>query len=413
MKGRNPACRILPSLGPESPASPQPLNCTALALTSLFMTANVMPRWKHPSPMAGSSAPQTPKSGTRVSTVLKGLKWMWRKDAPLLVNMTPSWHKLSWMAEFVRNIPNYKNNTIATTRMAIAARSGLTEMAQIAGVDFDLSPAGILHFYSKQADLDHAREVTALLREGGLQREELTPAEVKDHCPQLQGKVLGGFWTQSDMTGDIHKFTTGVAGWLARQGVTFRMGQEVKHLERDGTAIRVDGTRFDGIVLCAGVASRDFAAQLGERLNVYPVKGYSITVELNDALSQSAAPTVSLLDDAAKIVTSRLGKDRFRIAGTAEFNGQNRDIRADRIRPLVQWCEQHFPDVETENVIPWAGLRPMMPNMMPRVGGSGTPGLFFNTGHGHLGWTLSAATAGMLAGAVQTHFGAGQSKLAA
>jgi len=340
----------------------------------------------------------------QVGTVLKGLKWLFRKDAPLLVNLRPSWHKASWMAEFLRHIPNYRDNTIATTRMAIAAREGLQAMAAQAGVDFDWSPAGILHFYSTRADLEHAREVTKLLHQGGLSRRELSPSEVREKCPQLAGEVLGGFWTESDMTGDIHKFSVGIAGWLARNGVTFRMGHHVQKLDRDGQGVRVDEEAFDAVVLCAGVASRGFAAQLGQRLNVYPVKGYSITVNLDDAKSQAAAPTVSLLDDAAKIVTSRLGKNRFRIAGTAEFNGENRDIRADRIKPLVDWCERYFPGVETEAVVPWAGLRPMMPNMMPRVGGARVPGLYFNTGHGHLGWTLSAATARMLATEMRADF---------
>ncbi len=333
----------------------------------------------------------------QTSTVLKGIKWLLRKDAPLLVNPKPSWHKLSWMAEFVAQIPNYRRNTVATTRMAITAREGLKEMAATAGIDFDLSPAGILHFYQNQHDLDHARNVTKLLREGGLDRHELTPAEVKARCPELHGDVTGGFWTPSDMTGDIHRFTTGIAGWLRLQGVRFEMGHDVKTLEKTPSGVRVDGTEFDGIVLCAGIASRTFAAQLGERVNIYPVKGYSITVNLDDATSREAAPHISLLDDKAKIVTSRLGPNRFRIAGTAEFNGENRDIRADRIAPLVKWCERHFPDVQTEHCVPWAGLRPMMPNMMPRVGAGRAPGVFFNTGHGHLGWTLSAATAAMVA----------------
>jgi D-amino-acid dehydrogenase len=109
---------------------------------------------------------------------------------------------------------------------------------------------------------------------------------------------------------------------------------------------------------------------------------------------------VSLLDDETKLVTSRLGVDRFRVAGTAEFNGIDHDIRADRIRPLVNWVNQCFPGVSTRRVEPWAGLRPMMPNMMPRVGPGRLPNVFYNTGHGHLGWTLSAITAHQLAGHV-------------
>jgi D-amino-acid dehydrogenase len=130
------------------------------------------------------------------------------------------------------------------------------------------------------------------------------------------------------------------------------------------------------------------------------VKGYSITVNLDDAVSQASAPQVSLLDDATKLVTSRLGLDRFRVAGTAEFNGFNKDIRADRIQPLVDWVAQCFPGVSTRQFTPWAGLRPMMPNMLPKVGQGKSSNVFYNTGHGHLGWTLSAATAVSVANSV-------------
>lgn len=337
------------------------------------------------------------------STVLKGIKWMMQSDAPLSVNPRPAWHKISWMAEFLGNIPKYKANTIATTKLAVAARSGLLEMADTAGVDFDFTPAGILHFYKTQKDLNHARKVNGLLAQGGLTREELTPAQVLAKEPTLRGDILGGFWTESDSTGDIHKFTVGLADWLRARGVQFALGHEVTRIKADdqGVTIRAqDETRYDGVVIAAGVGSRGFAQQVGDRVNVYPVKGYSITVNLPDAVSQAGAPTVSLLDDKAKIVTSRLGRDRFRVAGTAEFNGANRDIRNDRIQPLTKWVETHFPEVSTENVVPWAGLRPMMPNMMPRVGKGRNPRVFYNTGHGHLGWTLSAATADLIGGVI-------------
>ncbi len=345
------------------------------------------------------------------STVLKGIKWMMQQDAPLSVNPRPSWHKLSWMAEFLANIPKYKSNTIETARLAVTARAGLSEMADHAGIDFDFTPAGILHFYKTQKDFDHARRVTDLLAQGGLERRELTAAETLAKEPALRGDILGGFWTESDSTGDIHKFTVGLANWLRKQGVQFEMGHAVQNVSSDADGVTVqarDMHRFDAIVVSAGVASRSFAKMLGDRVNVYPVKGYSITVNLPDEVSQAAAPTVSLLDDKAKIVTSRLGRDRFRIAGTAEFNGENRDIRADRVKPLVDWCETHFPDVCTENVVPWAGLRPMMPNMMPRVGAGRDARVFYNTGHGHLGWTLSAATAELVGNAVQDRIASGR-----
>ena len=341
------------------------------------------------------------------STVLKGIKWMFEGDAPLFVNPRPSWHKVSWMTEFLANIPRYKTNTTKTAAMAVAARAGLAEMAEKSGVDFDFSPAGILHFYKAEKDLKHARMVNGLLAAGGLERHELTVDEVMAREPTLRGDIIGGFWTESDSTGDIHKFTMGLAEWLQKQGVVFKLGKPVTdlHVRDDGVYVECSHKeRYDAVVVSAGVASRKFAQMLGDRVNVYPVKGYSITVNLDDAASQAAAPTTSLLDDKAKIVSSRLGKNRFRIAGTAEFNGENWDILERRVRPLIAWCEEHFPDVSTESCVPWAGLRPMMPNMMPRVGPGKTDRVFYNTGHGHLGWTLSPATADAIGAVVTARF---------
>jgi len=339
------------------------------------------------------------------STILKGLKWMLKSDAPLLVNPKPSWHKISWFAEFIANIPNYRENTIATTKLAIAARDHLFAWAEAEGVDFDLKRQGILHIYRDKKGFNHAAEVSKMLALGGLPRRAVTPEEMRAIEPTLAGTYYGGFYTESDATGDIHKFTVGLAAAAERLGVKCLYGQDVTNLHSDGTqaivtAHDVEGAHsrtFDGLVVCAGVGSRDFAAQLGDRVNVYPVKGYSITVNLPDVQSQQSAPTVSLLDDETKLVTSRLGLDRFRIAGTAEFNGANRDIRADRIRPLTAWVNQCFPGINTRQVVPWAGLRPMLPNMMPRVGAGRHTNVFYNTGHGHLGWTLSAVTADMVA----------------
>jgi D-amino-acid dehydrogenase len=346
---------------------------------------------------------------THWSTLVKGIKWMLKNDAPLLVNPKPTWHKISWFAEFMASMPQYRQNTIDTARLAIAARQHLFAWAEAEGVDFDARKEGILHIYRDKKGFDHAGRVSQLLAQGGLERRAVTPEEMRSIEPTLAGQYYGGYFTESDSTGDIHKFTQGMAAAAERLGVRCLWGSEVARVASDGqratvTLRHTDQTtdhHFDALVVCAGVGSRALAAQLGDRVNIYPVKGYSITVNLLDEQSQRAAPTVSLLDDETKLVTSRLGTDRFRVAGTAEFNGANRDIRADRIRPLIDWVNQCFPGVNTRQVVPWAGLRPMMPNMMPRVGAGRRANVFYNTGHGHLGWTLSAVTADMVAGQVQ------------
>lgn len=149
-------------------------------------------------------------------------------------------------------------------------------------------------------------------------------------------------------------------------------------------------------MICAGVGSRRLAQLAGDRVNVYPVKGYSLTVDIAADQPPSAAPTVCLPDEEAKIVTSRLG-NRLRIAGLAEFNGADKNIHPHRAAILSRWCREHFPRLDQGNIEYWTGLRPMMPRMVPRIGRGKHASVFYNTGHGHLGWTLSAGSAARIA----------------
>lgn len=334
------------------------------------------------------------------ANVIKALRWMTEKDAPLLVRPWPSWHKASWFVEFLANIPRHDENTVKTAKLAIASRGVLNNIAADAGFDYDRRDEGIVHFYTTQAELDHARETNRLYNQAGLERIELDRDAVRAHVPQLHADVLGGYFTPSDSTGDAHKFAYKLAAWLETQGVEFVYDAWVDCVEPCAVGVLVftdanTSFKFDKVVISAGTGSRRLAARLGDRVNIYPVKGYSITIHLDEE-SQQAAPTTSLLDDHAKIVTSRLG-NRFRVAGTAEFGGYDRNIRHDRVKPLLEWVHTYFPDVNTENFSPWTGLRPMMPDMMPRVQPSRAPGVYYNTGHGHLGWTLSGITSQMTA----------------
>lgn len=325
------------------------------------------------------------------ATVIKGFKWMRQKDAPLLLNPSFSLHKYSWLVEFLSHIKNYEANTIETVRLALLARKRLFEVAEKEQLQFDLEKRGILHMYHSKADYDVAKQVNDVLNKGTLERYSVSPEEMKTIEPSLTGDYFGGYYTPSDATGDIHKYSTALAEKTKQYGVQYKFGLEVTDIKCHTDKVvlncqpsaehphlsQSDSFQLEGdvLVVCGGVGSYQLADMVGERVNVYPVKGYSITVQLKDEKSIKNAPWVSLLDESAKIVTSRLGQDRLRIAGTAEFNGYNRDIRADRIQPLVNWVNRNF-DISTEHVVPWAGLRPMMPNMLPVVKQSKQPRVF-------------------------------------
>ena len=138
------------------------------------------------------------------------------------MNPAPSWHKYSWFAEFIAAIPRYRANTIATTRMAIQARQLLFDIAEKEKIDFGLERRGILHLYNDRAAFEHGLRVSRLLQEGGLERRTVTSAEMRVIEPALTHDYYGGIFTPDDATGDIHRFTRGLAAACTGGGASCR-----------------------------------------------------------------------------------------------------------------------------------------------------------------------------------------------
>lgn len=331
---------------------------------------------------------------TSWGNVKKGVKWMFTKDAPLLIRPRLDWAQWKWMAKFLYYTARgvYRENTIKTVQMGLKSRELYEEIRQEEGIYFDRSACGILHFYKDQTYWENAQKVMELYNENGLPREEVNPAYVGVVDPALKdiNGIVGATITPSDWTGDIHKFCYELAEVLKNK---YKVHFEFNSTEADDFGIKYLADSFDAVVIAAGVGSVKLAKQVGDTLPVYPVKGYSITINNVDP---AHLPKVSLLDDQAKIVTASLG-NRFRVAGTAELAGENYDITRDRIEPLLKWVHTNFPNINTHDYSQYACLRPMTPNMMPIIEQSKNNNrVFYHTGHGHLGWTLSPATAKML-----------------
>ena len=324
---------------------------------------------------------------TTWSNVKKGIKWMFKKDAPLLIRPRLDWAQWKWMAKFLYYTATgvYEKNTKETIRLGLEASKLYKEIGFEEGMSFNQSPSGILHFYKDLTYFEHAKQAQSIYQSNGVAWDILGPMQTKSLDRTLVDvkDIVGGAWTWHDWTGDIHKFCYQLANILEKKyGVTFHYNWKINHLE--------EVSYYDAVVVANGVGSEKLANSVGDSLGIYPVKGYSITINNVDP---KHLPTVSLLDDQAKIVTSSLG-NRFRVAGTAELAGENYDINRDRIQPLLDWVHTNFPNINTHDYTQWACLRPMTPNMMPVVRRSKKiNNIFYHAGHGHLGWTLSPATA--------------------
>lgn len=320
--------------------------------------------------------------------VKTGLKSLINKNhSSLRINPFPDINKLSWLYKFIYNIRNSEKITFDICKMAIKSISLYEEISKKENLKFDKLDKGIIHLYMNKKHTENAEYINKIYRKAGLNRFRITHEELYSIEPALKNKKLDSiYYTPTDKTGDIHKFCNGLTNKLIKN-------KKIKILSINVDNLNKYSRNYDSVIVCAGVYSPVLAKTVGDNLPIYPVKGYSITI--NDPGKNT--PQVSLLDDFNKIVTSRLGNKRLRVAGFAEFNGYNLDILQSKVRPLIKWCVNMFPDINTKDIKPWAGLRPMTPNMLPIVKRSAyNKKIWYNTGHGHLGWTLSAYTANLL-----------------
>jgi D-amino-acid dehydrogenase len=190
-------------------------------------------------------------------------------------------------------------------------------------------------------------------------------------------------------------FALNMGKWLAERGVNFKFGTTVTGFEKAGgrvTAVLTDKGReeADVIVLCLGIYSPHLAAELGHDLPVYPVKGYAITAPM---AGRNNPPSIGGVDEEKLVAYAPYG-NRVRVTATAEFSGYGRNHSPSDFAAMLAAVKELFPDgADWSQASYWAGLRPMTPEGTPILGASRMKNLWFNTGQGHMGWTMSHGAA--------------------
>ncbi len=354
----------------------------------------------HAEPWANPSAP------------FKVLKWLTREDAPLLYRpkLDPyQWFwLLSWMVEC---LPNRNSRNIEKiVRLALYSRDKIKAVRKRERLSYDHKSLGILHFYRDLREFESAIPAAELMQKFGCKREIVDRDRILKIEPALEhaaGDIVGGTYTDQDESGDAYKYTTELAAVCRKMGVRFYYGTNLVEILHDKTAATINGVLIEKLsekkkrtltandyVVALGSYSAPILRKIGIYLNIYPAKGYSITVPVHGT---NGAPNVRLTDDQYKLVYSRLG-DRLRVAGTAELNGYNTGMNVIRCRAIVENARKVFPLAGDYNRAQfWTGLRPATPSNVPYVGRSKYKNLWLNTGHGTLGWTMGCGSGKIVA----------------
>ncbi|HIN17930.1 MAG TPA: FAD-dependent oxidoreductase [Gammaproteobacteria bacterium] len=332
------------------------------------------------------------------------LKWMGKEDSPFLLRPAALPGLFSWGIKFLRqcNQTAWAENAAVIYRLCSYSKETLNQLVADTGIEYDGSRLGTLHLFRDQLSIEVTKRVAETLGAMGLHYELLDEAGCIELEPSLRsqkGLIAGGIHYPDDEAGDARLFSQRLAQYCSNNGVTVRYGESIKRIETLNGAVSAVVTDTETIaadtcVVAMGNESNSVLRPLGIRLPIYPVKGYSLTFPVGQ---WNGAPMIPMADTGRHIGITRLG-DRIRVAGTAEFAGNDRSLNPKRIGNLRRFFLDVFPDYPDPSAGEgWTGFRPMTPDGIPYLGPTPVQGLYLNTGHGHLGWTMSCGSGQALA----------------
>lgn len=337
------------------------------------------------------------------------LRSLWRNDQALRFKPSADPALWRWMVKFLGQC------TAERAAMNTARKASLCSYSQDIfhtnqpdqNVSYDGNTGGLIYFYRTPESFRAACAKANLLTDNGVEIQQLNADEVVALDPALESfkpNIAGALYSPKDESGDAHKFTQELAEVLQARGVRFRWETNVTGLKTDGDHVSAVATdkgdmTADIFVLCLGVYAPHLARQLGVRLPIYPVKGYSVTVPI---AGRNNPPAVGGVDEENLVAYCPMG-DRLRVTATAEFSGYNRAHTPADFRHMLSVVQDVFPDA-ADYAKPdyWAGLRPMTPEGTPIFGHARHKNFWYNTGLGHMGWTMchggARITADLIAG---------------
>lgn len=343
--------------------------------------------------------------------IKKALPWLIKSSGPLKMHLPPSAQTLRFLVDTWRfaNAPGvFEANKRAMLRLGAYSRQCFLALEESLPLTFDGEHDGLIDLASNTTAADGLKVTMGLLNELGIDSHWLSPEQLREYEPALSGDapLVGALRMPSDGTGDCQQFTQSLAQQCEALGVTFRYDSEVVNVSREKGRVQAlhlasDDERrdaseelsADAFVLCAGCQSKGLGKALDAELPIYPVKGYSLTAPLRDA---AHAPRSTVIDDRYKVAMTRLG-NRLRATGFVELAGFDQNIPLSRLTTIRRAVESRFPGAaDLANAESWTGFRPMTPDGPPIIGQGRRDNLYFNTGHGTFGWTLSAASAELI-----------------
>jgi D-amino-acid dehydrogenase len=307
---------------------------------------------------------------------------------------------LPWFLRFLAAGRPFRLKEIEDAGMALSAPAlcDFRAMLNAIGVPELMTEEGCLAIYETEAEFAADRSHIALMQRYGFEHKVLLGAEIRDYEPALSPKIAKAVLLPDNKSiRDPYRLVLRLVEAAKALGMSMVTG-EVRNVERlpDGSVSVAlsDGRRVDAaqVVLAAGVRTRFIAKTLGEPIPLETERGYH---------TQIMRPGISMRysiiwPHRAFMVTPTAGG--IRVGGNVELAGLDAPPEYRRPRVLVRHAQRALPGLKVEEATDWMGHRPALPDTIPIISPSSRiAGVWYATGHGHLGLTLSATTARLLA----------------
>lgn len=325
---------------------------------------------------------------------------VFRSSSALALRWSHALRATPWLARFAWNArpaPAERNARVLASicSRALAAWHDLLEPDDGERL---IRPGGWVFAYESRRGMDAARRGIERRLRHGVRAEWLDAAGLRARVPQLAEHVAGGLWfPEAEVCVDPGALLRRLAVQIEAAGGSFRAAG-VSALEPGNGQVGVrtgeDCDRFDGAVVCAGAHSRVLARTVGDDFPLDTERGYHVM------LPGDGGPPLPVMSGEHHFVTTPMSAG-VRLAGTSELGGLSRPPDPDRFALLRRQAARLFPGLETAGGREWMGFRPTLPDSRPIIGPSPRAArVWYALGHQHLGLTLAAVTAQMIADAL-------------
>jgi len=310
-------------------------------------------------------------------------------------------YPVSWLLKWSKACatPHFEMKQAAMHRLAQYSQEVLKNLTEQHGLSYEMSQ-GSLVLLKSEIELSAYQAHLNLLKLADIPFKQMDAKETLQIEPALSTneKLWGSLYFPNDVVANCRQFTLLAKQIAEDAGVNFRLGKQVQPLDSNEPltiqALDSPDEKFDQVIVCAGIGTKEILKYLPIPLPTLAVHGYTVSAAVREPID---APLSGILDASSMVSISRMGQ-RIRVSGIHEY-GLNPKKPIDSVGLLFKVLNDWFPGAAktTEIVQAWKGTRDVLADGLPLIGSSGVPGVWLNTGHGNHGWAFACGTARLLA----------------